>query len=154
MKNKLLVILPTIFIVIAAVACAIIFSLQRAPFRLDEQYYNHAALDAISAGDLQQLVDEKKSFAVFVSQPSCRASADFEKVLREFVAATNIQIYEIAFSDLKDLSFASEVRFYPSFLISKQGKLVDFLEADNDDDAAAYTSLDGFKTWFTEQVIL
>lgn len=154
MKNKLLVIIPTALIAIAAVACAVFFSLRPAPFRLDEQYYSSAALDSISASELQQLVDEKKSFAVFVSQPSCRASADFEKVLQSFIFETPMRFYEIAFSDLKELSFASEVRFYPSFLIFKQGKLVDFLEADNDDDASAYTSLDGFKAWLSKQVIL
>lgn len=153
MKNKLLVIIPTVLIAIAAVACAVFFSLQSAPFRLDEQYYGSAALDSISAAELQQLVDEKKSFAVFVSQPSCRASADFEKVLQSFIAETPMRFYEIAFSDLKELPFASEVRFYPSFLIFKRGKLVDFLEADNDDDASAYTSLDGFKAWLSKQVI-
>jgi len=152
-KNKLLVIIPTVLIAVVAVACAVFFLLHSAPFRLDEQYYGSAALDSISATELQQFVDEKKSFAVFVSQPSCRASADFEKVLQSFIAETPMRFYEIAFSDLKELPFASEVRFYPSFLIFKQGKLVDFLEADSDDDASAYTSLDGFKAWLSKQVI-
>lgn len=153
MKNKLLVIIPAALIIIAAVACAVFFSLQSAPSHLDEQYYGSAALDSISATELQRFVNEKKSFAVFVSQPSCRASADFEKVLQSFIAEVPMRFYEIAFSDLKELSFASEVRFYPSFLIFKQGKLVDFLEADNDDDASAYTSLDGFKAWLSKQII-
>ena len=65
-----------------------------------------------------------------------------------------MKFYEIAFSDLENLPFVADVRFYPSFLIFKKGKLVDFLEADNDDHAAAYTSLDGFQNWLTGQVIL
>lgn len=154
MKNKLLVILPTALIALVAAVCAVLFLTHPAPFRLDETDYGNAALEPISAERLQQLVDEKASFAVFVSQPSCRASADFEKVLQSFVAEHSMRFYEIAFSDLKDLSFAKDIRFYPSFLIFKKGKLIDFLEADNDEDASAYTSLDGFMTWFTKQVVL
>lgn len=154
MKNKLFIIIPTVLIVAMAAVCAIIFTLQPASFRLDDRYYDDAALETISADDLQRLVDEKSSFAVFVSQPSCRTSADFEKILQSFIVEHPLHLYEIAFSDLKTLPVADEVRFYPSFLIFKNGKLVNFLEADSNDDASAYTSLDGFITWFTQQVIL
>lgn len=154
MKRKLLIILPAALIIIIAVVCGIIFALHPAPFRLDDQYYGEASLETISADQLQQLVDEKSSFAVFVSQPACRASDNFEKVLQSFVAEHPMKFYEIAFSDLENLPFVADVRFYPSFLIFKKGKLVGFLEADNDDHAAAYTSLDGFQTWLTEQAIL
>lgn len=154
MKNKLLLILPTTLIVVIAVTCAFLLLAKPAPFRLDERYYGDAELTPISADELQRLVDDKTSFAVFVSQPSCRASTDFEKVLQSFVAAHSMQFYEIAFSDLKELPLAENVRFYPSFLIFKNGALVDFLEADSDEDASAYISLDGFETWIAKQVIL
>ena len=154
MKNKLPIFLSAVLVVIVAIVCAFPLLAKPATFRLDEQYYGTAELTPISAEELQRLVYNKSSFAVFVSQPSCRTSADFEKILQSFVVAHPMQFYEIAFSDLKNLSFAEAVRFYPSFLIFKDGKLVDFLEADSDEDASAYTSLDGFETWCTKQVIL
>ncbi len=154
MKNKLFIILPIALIVVVAAVCVFFFAAQPSSFRLDDQYYNNATLETISADDLQRLVDSKASFAVFVSQPSCRTSADFAKILQAFIAEHPLHLYEIAFSDLKTLPIADEVRFYPSFLIFKNGKLVDFLEADSDEDAGAYTSLDGFTTWFTKQVVL
>lgn len=154
MKNKLLIILPVTIVAILAIACAIFFTTRSNAFRLDDQYYGSASIEPVSVSTLQQLVDQKSSFAVFVSQPSCRASAELENILQSFTEQHQIHFYEIAFSDLKSLSFAEEVRFYPSFLIFKNGQLVDFLEADNDEDAAAYTSVDGFETWFTKNVIL
>lgn len=154
MKNKLFIILPAALIALIAASCAIFFATRPASFRLDDRFYGDATLETISADDLQRLVDDKSSFAVFVSQPSCRTSADFEKNLQSFIAKYPMHFYEIAFSNLKTLPFAEKVRFYPSFLIFKDGKLVDFLEADSGEDASAYTSLDGFETWFTKQVSL
>lgn len=154
MKNKLLVILPAVFIALVAGFCAFLLLAKPAPFRLNEQFYGTAELTSISVDELQRLVDDKASFVVFISQPSCRASADFEKILQSFIAKHPMKFYEIAFSDLKNLPFAKGVRFYPSFLVFKNGQLVDFLEADSDEDASAYTSLDGFETWFTKQIIL
>lgn len=154
MKNRLLIIIPAVLVVFIAAVSVVIFAIHSAPFRLDDQYYDAAALEPISPDNLQRLIDDKSSFAVFVSQPSCRTSADFEKILQTFVTEHKIKFYEIAFSDLKTLSVAEKVRFYPSFLIFKNGRLVDFLEADDDEDASAYTSLDGFQTWFSKQVIL
>ena len=152
MKRKLLIILPAALIVIIAVVCGLIFVLHPAPFRLDDQYYGEASLETISADHLQRLVDEKSSFAVFVSQPACRASDNFEKVLQSFVAEHPMKFYEIAFSDLENLPFVAGVRFYPSFLIFKKGKLVDFLEADNDDHAAAYMKKIREKTKMTSEL--
>ena len=154
MKNKLLILIPAVLVILVAGIGAFLLLTKSATFNLDEQYYGNAELTLISADKLQRLVDDKSSFAVFVSQPACRASADFEKVLQSFIAKYPMKFYEIAFSDLKNLSFAENVRFYPSFLIFEKGKLVDLLEADSDDDAGAYTSLDDFETWFTKQVTL
>lgn len=154
MKNKLPIILSVALVAVVVAVCVFLSFAKPVPFRLDESYYNDAAIETIPADNLQRLVNDRASFAVFVSQPSCRTSADFEKILQSFIAEHPVHFYEIAFSDLKNLPFAEDVRFYPSFLIFKDGKLVDFLEADSDDDASAYTSLDGFTTWFTKQVLL
>ncbi len=153
MKNKLAVIIPTIFVVVLAAACAF-FILRPTSFRLDEEYYSEDMIQPISATDLQRLIDKKSSFAVFVSQPACRTSDDLKKHIQSFTAEHSLKFYEIAFSELKTLPVADAVRFYPSFLIFEKGKLVDFLEADSDEDAPAYTSLDGFQAWFTKRVAL
>jgi len=152
MKRTLLIIV-TVF-VSALIVIATFFHLRSAPFALDAEYYNTAEIQSISLDELQTLIAERKSFGLFISQPACQASADLAKYLQEFVDARSLKIYEISFSTIKDSDIIPDLKFYPSFAIFRDGEVVDFLEANSDDDATAYTSTDGFINWFSEYVKL
>lgn len=127
---------------------------KNARFALSSEYYGVGEIQTITTDELQTLIDEQKSFGLFVSQPACQASADLEKHLREFLDVHLLKFYEISFSALKDSDIISGLHFYPSFAIFRDGKVIDFLEADSDADASAYTSVDGFTDWFSSYVKL
>lgn len=152
MKRRILgivaVIISTLVVIMA------VFYAQNAHFTLEPEYYGAAEIQTLELSDLQALIDEQKSFGLFVSQPSCQASADLEKYLNEFLSAHPLKFYEISFSTLKDSEIIPDLRFYPSFVIFHGGKVVDFLEANSDEDADAYTSADGFTNWFANYVEL
>ena len=130
------------------------FYIKHARFALDSEYYGAAEIQTITLDELQTLIDEQKTFGLFVSQPSCQASADLEKHLSEFLDAHPLKFYEISFSTLKDSHIIPELRFYPSFVTFRDGKVIDFLEANSDEDADAYISADGFTNWFSDYVKL
>lgn len=152
MKRRFLgivaVVISTLVVVIA------VFYAKNARFTLEPEYYGTAEIQTIEIGELQTLADEQKSFGLFVSQPSCQASADLEKYLNEFLNTHPLKFYEISFSTLKGSDIVPDLRFYPSFVIFRDGKVVDFLEANSDEDADAYTSPDGFTNWFSNYVEL
>ncbi|HAB66486.1 MAG TPA: hypothetical protein DCE23_03865, partial [Firmicutes bacterium] len=91
---------------------------------------------------------------VFLYQPSCIASADFESVLNEFINSNKISIYKLTFSSIKNTEIGEKIKYYPSFMIYNKGEMVDFLESDKDEDVEYYTSKDGFTKWFTKYVKL
>lgn len=127
-------------------------------FLLEDEYYGNYNQDnpflVIENQELNNLIEEKKSFAIFIYQPMCISSNDFEQVLADFTNTYEINFYKIAFSNIKDTTLGEKVKYYPSFAIFKEGKLVDYLEPDKDEDIEYYKSSEGFKKWFTKYVEL
>lgn len=108
----------------------------------------------ITTDDLKTMAGEKKSFMLFVSQPECQAAEKLRGILQELIKEYPIQIFEVSFSELRESGLASEVRFYPSLVVYRQGQVADFLDANGSADTEAYNSLAGLKDWLTNVVIL
>lgn len=153
MKKKVLLIILIVLIVLSFLV-TIILKQNNKPFYLEDSYYGINNVTEINVDELNELINNKKSFAVFVYQPMCITSCDFEKVLDEFLEEEKISIYKIAFSDIKDTEIGKSVKFYPSFIIYNNGNMIDFLESNKDEDVNYYTSKEGFKKWFTKYVKL
>lgn len=150
-KKKLLLSIILIFVLLFLVFF-IIFNIVNKNFYLDEKYYGNNEIYEIDIDKFNELLSNKESFGIFIYQPACSTSADFEQVLYDFLNQNQISIYKIKFSDIYE--HTDFLKFYPSFIIYKDGKMIDFLEADKDDDLKYYQSVDGFKEWFTKYVIL
>ncbi len=121
-------------------------------FYLDEKYYGESRLEEVDAERLQELINEGGAFGVLVHQPMCAVSTELVAVVEQFQSEQNMSFYKIAFSKLKEGGVAEELKYYPSFLIYREGKLVDFLEADNNEDTEKYKNLGEFSDWFFEKV--
>lgn len=150
MKKKVLLII----LIVLSFLVTIILKQNNKPFYLEDSYYGINNVTEINVDELNELINNKKSFAVFVYQPMCINSCDFEKVLDEFLEEEKISIYKIAFSDIRDTEIGKSVKFYPSFIIYNNGNMIDFLESNKDEDVNYYTSKEGFKKWFTKYVKL
>ena len=136
-------------IVITAVVILIV-NKNKKPFYLDSNYYGIDSIKEIRIDELNRLIDNKKSFAIFIYQPKCITSFDFESVLNEFIEEEKISIYKIAFSDIKDTKIGKSIKY----LVYNKGRMVDFLRANKNEDVKYYLSKKGFKSWFTKYVKL
>lgn len=143
-----------IILFVTLVICVAAFLIFRRPatFRLDPEYYDTAQIEDIDIAELRELVDERKTFAVFAHQPGCQTSAELSQIVQDFSAEHQLKIYQTSFSDLKDSDLVPGLRFYPTFVIFRNGAVVDFLAADSEEDVSAYQSFDGFSEWFTSYV--
>ena len=143
------------FIIAALVVGLSLYSiLTPRTFRLDEKYYATSEIKDLDASELTSLLDTKESFLVFVYQPVCAASAAFKTVIEEFLTENPLSIYQISFSKLKTTSLADQVSSYPTLLIFRKGRLVDYLKTDQDADKPAYESATGLKSWLTKYLNL
>lgn len=121
---------------------------------LSAEYRGEGGIGMITTDDLKTMAEEKKSFMLFVSQPECQAAEKLRGILQELIKEYPIQIFEVSFSELRESGLASEVRFYPSLVVYRQGQVADFLDANDSADTEAYNSLAGLKDWLTNVVIL
>lgn len=155
MKKKWLIIsIVALIIVVAAIVVFLIFQNQSKIFSLESKYYNTGEKIEINTSELEELINDKETFVVFVSQDMCLASSNFEVVINDFLEEYPITIYEINYSELKESDLGDFLEHYPSFVIYKNGKMVDFLDANADEDTDYYKTKEGFKNWFTQYVNL
>ena len=153
MKKKIMIGFVFLLILILGGVLFLVFRSEK-PFYLEDNYYGISGMHEIEIENLNTLVEKKESFAVFVYQPMCITSADFENVLTAFLEENQLSIQKIAFSKIKDTALGEKIKYYPSFIIYHEGKIVAFLEADKDSDVSYYTSKEKFKEWFTKYVEL
>ena len=120
--------------------------------KLEEKYYKRSEFIDIDHSKVEDLIKSKDSFVVFIYQPMCTMSSGFEELLDEYMDIRKISIYKMSFTDMKKTDLKNTVRFYPSFIIFKDGEVVDFLDADSDEDTKKYKEVDAFKEWFESYV--
>ena len=116
--------------------------------KLEDKYYKRSEFIDIDYLGVDDLIKSKENFVVFIYQPMCTMSSEFEKLLDEYMDIRKISIYKMSFTDMKKTSLKDTVKFYPSFIIFKDGEVVDFLDADSDEDTNKYKILKAFKEWF------
>lgn len=154
MTKKIIKIIILIILLIALVILVVNLSNKDKKFYLEDKYYKEAKINEIDENKLESLINDKESFVVFVYQPMCITSSSFNELLNEFTNKYNMTIYMIPFSSIKDTNLEKHVKYYPSFVIFNNGKVVDYLKADSDDDTKCYENLPDFEDWFFSYVLL
>lgn len=139
------------FLMVSLVLTSLIL-LSNSKFYLEDEYYGDTKMEEIDSSKLNRLIATSESFALFVYQPMCVNSTNFEAVLTSFQNENKVSIKKITFSNLKGTSLEEKIKYYPSFVIFKNGEVIDYLETDNDDDTVAFKTKKGFYDWFTKYV--
>lgn len=117
-------------------------------FYLDEKYYGTGAFMEATPEEITALIEQEESFAVYIHRPFCSASYEFNKILTQFANEQQISFYKISFEDMQQTEMGKVIEYYPSFAIYGEGELIDFLEADSDEDLNRYKDKDEFAKWF------
>lgn len=121
-------------------------------FSLNENYYKKAEFTEIEKEEYEKLIKDKESFGMFIYQPLCTTSYNFNKVVTKFMNMYNVSFYKMSFANMKETNLKSKIKYYPSFAIFKDGELVDSLDANSEEDTNIYKSVDYFAKWFSSYV--
>lgn len=122
-------------------------------FYLDDIHYDKIGISTIDNAKLKELENQKNNFGIFVFLPGCSSCAEFKTVLEEFTEENNMYIYSISILDV-DGTQAEKIEFAPSFMIYKEGKVVDMLDAASDKDTVYFKNSSSFKEWLEEYIYL
>lgn len=136
------------------VSCLLLSGCGEETFLLEEKYYRNNQVNEIDESGFQTLIEDKESFAMFIYQPLCAASDAFEVVLKEFINRYQISFYKMSFTNMKETSLGEKIKYYPSLVIYQDGKLVDYLDANSEDDKEYYQDIEGFTEWFLDYVTI
>lgn len=146
--KKLIIFLLTMIFCLLLVGC----NNKQDTISLDKEYYQNNSFNELDKNTFDDLINNKKSFAIFIYQPLCTISYEFNKILTEFANQYQISFYKMPFSDIKETELKEYIKYYPSFVIYYKGEIVEYLDANSDSDSEYYKSIDGFKKWFSNYV--
>ena len=154
-KRVLKIIIPIVIILVLIVVIIERNFIQKTSdfmFYLEEKYYRNSVFNEIDSNDLNDLINDKESFAIFIHQPFCSTSYEFNKILTMFAEENKISFYKMSFDEMKKTVMYENIKYYPSFAIYNNGKLIDFLEADSNEDLNRYKDMEEFKNWFNSYI--
>ncbi len=123
-------------------------------FYLEDKYYENSNLIEPTTEEVNELFNNKESFAAFVYTPGCISCAEFEKVTDEFRKENNIVFYHIKSEVSKETKIHEKVIYSPSAILVKDGEIIAYLDATSDKDLDVYKSKDNFKSWLEEYIYL
>lgn len=102
---------------------------------------------------LDELAAEKKNFVVYVSLPICNGdAAKFKQFVLDFQRKEKLSFVYITSDYIKDTFIYDTVKYFPSVIIVKEGKIINYLRYDSDEDVEYYKSYDGFSKWLKANV--
>lgn len=156
MKKKIMKIVILIVIILILVVVIIernlVFKTKNVMFYLEEKYYGESVFNEIKSEELESLIEKDESFAIFIHHSFCSVSFEFNKVLVQYAKKNKISFYKISFEEMKKTQMYETIKYYPSFAIYKEGKLIDYLDAESDEDLKRYKDKDEFHKWFSSYV--
>ncbi|MBQ6334001.1 MAG: hypothetical protein IJI46_02880 [Erysipelotrichaceae bacterium] len=102
--------------------------------------------------ELSGLIEEVKTFALYVYIPGCSSCASFYPIVKEFAQANDIPMYAVDLTAIyKSNNPVSErISYSPSMFIFIDGEVVAYLDPSSDEDLTYYQTLEGLSGWFSQ----
>jgi len=149
-KNKYLLVLCCFIIV------GIIFLFNRnnstEKFYLDDKYYNNGSFVNIDSDSFDKV--RKGNYILFASNNYCSFPKPCDEIFKEFMKKYKIDFLFMSFDEFKKTYMYKTVKYVPSIVIVKNGKIVSYLDAESDDDLNKYQDIEEFEKWIKNYIYL
>ena len=125
---------------------------------LDAEYYCEGTCEEefteLSKEDYKNLIKKNKSFVIFVDQSGCDGADRLRQFSKDYFPESGVKIHKMMFADLKETTLHEKVKYYPSLVVIRKGKVRAFLRADSDEDADAFNQYGSFIDWVNQHILL
>lgn len=119
--------------------------------KISEEYICGEGCDGgyteITPEEYEKLIEEKKSFVIFIDQGGCTTADRLEGYVSDWSKEKGLKVFKIMFDKMKKTSLFESVKFYPSVAVISEGNPIGWLRADEDADSDAYNNYEAYKTW-------
>ena len=133
-------------------SCLMLTACTEKKFYLEDKYYQSNKLIEPTVEEVNELFNNKESFAAFVYTPGCISCAEFEKVTNEFRETNNIIFYHISSEVAKQTKIHDKVVYSPSAILVNNGEIITYLDATSDEDLKYYKTSENFKLWLEQYI--
>lgn len=123
-------------------------------FYLNEKYYKEGIINDILYDDLKQIEKNKESFILYTYNDYCTLQIPCGDIFKQAAVDNNITILSIRYEEFKKSSYHNTVKFAPSVIIFKEGKIVSYLDSEKDEDFNKYQDVQEFTKWLEENIYL
>ena len=149
MKKKYIIIL-----IIVPLIIAIIYMLihNQEKFYLNDKYYNNSSFIEIDSNKIQRLNNE--NYLLFTYNNYCTLPIPCEYIFEDFMKKYNISIISIPFKEFKKTKYYKKVKYAPTVIIIKKGRIISYLDANSEKDLDKYQSINDFEKWISKYIYL
>ncbi len=121
-------------------------------FYLSDKYYGDGEYIKVKSNSIKK--NSHDSYVLFTYNNYCSLAVPCEDVFEDFMKDNNIDFLSIPFEDFKDTYLYDTIKYGPSVVIVNNGKIVAYLDANDDVDLEKYQDVDKFKEWISEYIYL
>lgn len=119
---------------------------------LESKYYNKGNFIDVNSDDAAEL--RKENYVLFVHNNYCGMAKSCEEIFATIMKKYKIDFLSIPFNEFKKTSLYETVKYAPSIMIVKKGKIVAYLDAESDEDLPKYQDTQSFERWLGEYIYL
>ena len=152
-KTKILIYFMTLCIIAGIfLATYTILKNKESKIELNYKYYNSEGLKDISIDELEKRIGRKESLLLFVYNDFCTFSVPCNNVFDEGSKDLGLQILQISYRDFKGSTLNKTVKYAPTVIIVKDGRVVRYLDAESNSDKKIYQNVKKFKSFILKYV--
>lgn len=149
-KNKIFISSLFVFIGLILIACNT--NKNNTRFYLTDKYYNIGEVLKLDENEVENLSNE--SFLLFTYNSYCGMAKPCEEVFDAVLKRYRIDYVSMPVETFRKTKYHDTVKLAPSFLIIKNGEIVAYLDAENDNDLDYYQNEDDFESWLRGYIYL
>ena len=153
MIKKIPILIIAVILASLSIALVLVGLFGQYSFRLNDEYYNNSEQIDITSEEYNELIDDKKSFILFIDQTNCITANGLRDMFNRFTTEHPIQILRIMWPETAETNLRDSVHYFPSVVLINNGKIVDALQADSDEYTKYYNSYDDFSGWLTKNIV-
>ena len=159
MKKKIVII--SLILIILVVITSLLFVVNKKveygenAFYLENNLYNTKEnYEEINSSNVNKLIKEEKSFVLFTYASFCPFSVPSDKIFKSVFEKNNMKLYAISYDKLNNNDVTKKVKYAPSVMIFKKGKIVSYLDAESNEDYDRYQNKKEFRNWLIKYIYL
>lgn len=148
MKKRIVIIL--LFIITLVLAAFVILKKNTNKIDLSSKYYGSGEFIEATSEDL--LEKKEENYVLFVYNNYCIFKVPCDEIFLSYMKKNKVDFLSMTFEEFKKTSFYDEVSYAPTVLVIKKNNIVAYLDAEKDEDAIRYQSVDEFSKWINKYI--